>query len=140
MIVRKLRDIRKSDHNVVSDGWESARLLLKDDGMGFSFHVTTMRAGAELHMHYQNHLEAVLVLKGTGTIEDLGSGETHPLAPGVTYALNANDRHIVRPETDILTACVFNPPVTGREVHDENGAYPADTALNTSGVSEAVSA
>jgi L-ectoine synthase len=21
--------------------------------------------------------------------------------------------------------CVFNPPVTGREVHDENGVYPA---------------
>jgi L-ectoine synthase len=23
---------------------------------------------------------------------------------------------------------VFNPPVTGREVHDENGAYPASPA------------
>jgi L-ectoine synthase len=70
----------------------------------------------------------VLVLKGTGTIEDLGTGETHPLKPGVMYALNENDRHIVRPETDLLTACVFNPPVTGREVHDETGAYPADPA------------
>ena len=40
--------------------------------------------------------------------------------------LNDNDRHIVRPETDILTACAFNPPVTGTEVHDETGAYPAD--------------
>ena len=127
MIVRNLKDIRKSDHNVKSEGWESARLLLKDDGMGFSFHVTTLYAGAELRMHYTNHLEAVLVLKGTGTIEDQGTGETHRLAPGVVYALNQHDRHIVRPETDILTACVFNPPVTGREVHDENGAYPAET-------------
>ena len=127
MIVRQLKDIRKSDRNVKSDGWESARLLLKDDGMGFSFHVTTLYAGAEIPMHYTNHLEAVLVLKGTGTIEDLGTGETHKLAPGVVYALNQHDRHIVRPETDILTACVFNPPVTGREVHDENGAYPAET-------------
>ena len=126
MIIRKLGDIRRSDLNVRSNGWDSARLLLKDDGMGFSFHITTMHAGKELKMHYQNHLEAVFVLKGTGTIEDLGTGETHQLAPGVMYALNANDRHIVRPETDILTACVFNPPVTGREVHDENGAYPAD--------------
>lgn len=140
MIVRKLRDIRKSDRNVESDGWESARLLLKDDGMGFSFHVTRMHAGAELHMHYQNHLEAVLVLKGTGTIEDLGTGEIHQLAPGVMYALNANDRHIVRPETDVVTACVFNPPVTGREVHDESGAYPADPASDAGGVRDAVSA
>ncbi|KFL48876.1 hypothetical protein IL54_4091 [Sphingobium sp. ba1] len=129
MIVRKLTDIRKSDHNVKSDGWESARLLLKDDGMGFSYHVTTMYAGKELKMHYQNHLEAVLVLKGKGTIEDLGTGETHPLAAGTMYALNDHDRHIVRPETDILTVCVFNPPVTGREVHDENGAYPAEADM-----------
>lgn len=125
MIVRTLKDIRKSERNVTSQGWESARMLLKDDGMGFSFHITTMRAGAELRMHYQNHLEAVFVLKGTGTIEDLGTGLTHQLAPGVMYALDAHDRHIVRPETDILTVCAFNPPVTGSEVHDENGAYPA---------------
>ncbi|EQB03980.1 L-ectoine synthase [Sphingobium wenxiniae] len=125
MIVRKLQAVRKSDRNVQSKQWDSARLLLKDDNMGFSFHVTTMYAGEELHMHYQNHLEAVLVLKGTGTIEDLGAGVTHQLAPGVMYALNAHDKHVVRPVTDILCACVFNPPVTGREVHDESGAYPA---------------
>lgn len=126
MLIRNLTKIRASDANVVSDGWESARLLLKDDGMGFSMHVTTLHAGSELKMHYQNHLEAVLVLKGTGTIEDLTTGETHKLQPGVLYALNDHDRHVVRPQTDILTVCVFNPPVTGREVHDETGAYPAD--------------
>ncbi len=126
MIIRNLGEIRKTDRNVRAPGWASARLLLKDDDMGFSFHVTTLFAGSELKMHYQNHLEAVLVLKGTGTIEDLATGETHKLKPGVLYALNDNDQHIVRPETDILTACVFNPPVTGHEVHDESGAYPAD--------------
>jgi L-ectoine synthase len=128
MIIRQLKEIRASERNVKSDGWESARLLLEEDGMGFSFHLTTLRAGSELKMHYQNHLEAVMVLKGNGTLEDLGTGETHDLKPGVLYALNENDRHIVRPETNILTACVFNPPVTGSEVHDENGAYPAPDA------------
>jgi len=129
MLIRKLSEIRASDSNVKSEGWESARMLLKGDGMGFSMHVTTLYAGAELHLHYQNHLEAVLVLKGNGTIEDLGTGETHELRPGTLYALNENDKHILRPETDILTACVFNPPVTGQEVHDETGAYPADPEL-----------
>lgn len=129
MIVRKLSEVRKTGRNVESKGWDSARMLLKDDGMGFSFHVTTLHAGAEIEMHYTNHLEAVLVLKGTGTIEDLGTGKTHRLAPGVMYALNAHDHHIVRPKTDIVTACVFNPPVTGREVHDENGAYPAEADM-----------
>ena len=104
-------------------------MLLKDDDMGFSFHITTMYGGEEIHMHYQNHLEAVLVLKGNGTIEDLGTGITHQLASGAMYALNAHDKHIVRPDTDILCACVFNPPVTGKEVHDENGAYPAEADM-----------
>ncbi|HUD53410.1 ectoine synthase [Parvibaculum sp.] len=129
MLIRELDQTRASDRNVVTDGWESARLLLKDEGMGFSFHITTMYAGKELRMHYKNHLEAVFVLAGEGVIEDIGTGETHQLKPGVLYALNANDEHIVRPRTDIVTACVFNPPVTGREVHDESGAYPADVDI-----------
>ena len=130
MIIRTLHETRASDHNVRSDGWESARLLVKDDGMGFSMHVTTLEAGAELHMHYQNHVEAVLVLEGNGVIEDLGTGKTHALSAGSLYALDQHDKHILRPETQMLTVCVFNPPVTGKEVHDETGAYPADTAAS----------
>lgn len=133
MIVRTLRAARAGERNVLSAGWESARLLLKDDAMGFSFHITTMYAGEELKMHYKHHLEAVYVISGEGEIEDLGSGEKHQLRPGVMYALNAHDRHVVRPRTDIVTACVFNPPVTGREVHDETGAYPAPEAVAATG-------
>jgi len=129
MLIRSLDTIRASERNVVTDGWESARLLLKDDGMGFSFHITTMYAGKVLAMHYRHHLESVYVLSGEGTIEDLGTGQIHDLRPGTLYVLNAHDRHIVRPKTDLVTACVFNPPVTGREVHDETGAYPADADL-----------
>ncbi len=126
MLIRKLDAARASERNVVTDGWESARILLKDDGMGFSFHITTLYAGKELRLHYRHHLESVYVISGHGTIEDLGTGEVHRLEPGTLYALNAHDKHVLRPETDIVTACVFNPPVTGREVHDATGAYPAD--------------
>lgn len=126
MLIRTLKETRNSDRNVVSDGWTSARLLLKDDGMGFSMHVTTLEAGAEMEFHYKHHLEAVLVLKGNGTVEDLTTGETHKLAAGTLYALDRHDRHILRPETTMLTVCVFNPPVTGQEVHGADGAYPAD--------------
>lgn len=126
MIIRKYKAARATERRVDSQGWESVRLLLKDDGMGFSFHITTMYAGEELTMHYRNHLEAVFVIRGEGEIEDLATGEIHELKSGTLYALNANDRHVVRPRTDLVTACVFNPPVTGREVHDETGAYPAD--------------
>lgn len=132
MLIRKLDTTRCSERNIVTDDWESARLLLRDEGMGFSFHITTMYAGKELRMHYKNHLEAVFVLMGEGTIEDIDTGETHELKPGTLYALNAHDRHVVRPLTDIVTACVFNPPVTGNEVHDETGAYPVAVDLDAS--------
>lgn len=126
MLVRELDAVRCSERNVVTDGWESARLLLKGDGAGFSFHITIMYAGKELRMHYRNHVEAVFILKGRGTIEDLGTGEVHELKSGILYVLNNHDPHVVRPRTDIVAACVFSPAVTGREVHDETGAYPAE--------------
>jgi L-ectoine synthase len=126
MIIRTLAETRRSTRNVKGKGWVSARLALKDDDMGFSFHVTTMFAGREISMHYKNHLEAVFILRGEGTIEDLATNEVHDLRPGTLYLLNDHDRHVVRPRTDILAACVFNPPVSGREVHDDSGSYPAE--------------
>lgn len=129
MIIRTLAEARASERNVHGVGWESARLALKDDGMGFSFHITTLYAGEEIRMHYKHHLEAVFVMSGEGTIEDLATGLTHDLRPGTLYLLDRHDRHVVRPATEIVCACAFNPPVTGKEVHDESGAYPADPAL-----------
>ncbi len=126
MIVRNLKTISASEHNVKSKGWESARMLLKQDNMGFSFHITTLYAGAEIKMQYLNHLESVYIMQGKGTIENLANGERHDLLPGVMYALNEHDHHILRIEEEIVCACVFNPPVSGKEVHDENGSYPAD--------------
>ncbi len=38
--------------------------------------------------------------------------------------LDGHERHRVTAETDLRMICVFTPPVTGEEVHDENGAYP----------------
>lgn len=124
MIVRNLKN--EKQRRVDTPDWNSIRLLLQDDGMGFSFHITTIYAGAELEMHYKNHLESVYCIGGTGSIEDLATGEIHDIRPGVVYALNNNDRHILRADAvaDLELACVFNPPLTGGEVHDETGAYP----------------
>lgn len=126
MIVRNLADIRASEKNVMSENntWESARMLLKKDGMGFSFHVTTLYAGAEIQLQYLNHFESVFIMKGKGTIENLENGELHTLSPGVMYALDQHDNHLLRIEEEIVCACVFNPPVSGQEVHDTNGSYP----------------
>ncbi len=40
------------------------------------------------------------------------------------YALDQHDRHVLRAETEMTMACVFNPPLHGQEVHDDSGAYP----------------
>lgn len=126
MIIRDLHEARTSPRRVEAPGWTSVRLLLKEDGMGFSFHVTTIHKGAALPMHYKHHLESVYCISGEGSIEDLETGEVTRIHPGIMYALDKNDRHILRAEEEMQMACVFNPPLTGLEVHDESGAYPPD--------------
>lgn len=123
MIVRRLNEARDSERRIVTDNWESVRLLLKSDEMGFSFHITTIYAGTVNEMWYQNHLESVFCLSGRGKLEDLETGRLYTIEPGVIYALNKNDRHVLSASEDLTLACVFNPPLNGKEVHNEQGAY-----------------
>lgn len=124
MLVRHLDDIVDSELDVRANTWRSRRLLLARDAMGYSLHDTVLYAGTETPMHYRHHLEAVYVIEGEGVLFERDTGITHKLAPGTMYALDRHDRHIVRATTDIRCVCVFNPPLTGQEVHDADGAYP----------------
>lgn len=125
MIVRTLAEAEKSSRRIVDPmgNWDSVRLLLKDDNMGFSFHITTIYAGADFQMHYQNHLESVYCLSGEGEVESLDDGRKHPINPGTVYILDKHDRHMLRAFSEMKMACVFNPPLTGHEVHNAEGAY-----------------
>lgn len=124
MIVRTLEDIVGTERDVDGGNWSSRRLSLADDGMGFSMHDTILRAGTETPMWYKHHLEAVYCIEGKATLEDGATGEIHEIRPGTIYLLNDHDRHVLRVEEDLRVICTFNPPVTGAEVHDEDGAYP----------------
>ena len=124
MIVRQLEDILNSGRDVKGETWNSRRLILNDDKVGFSVHDTIMKAGTKTTMWYKNHIEAVYCIEGEGEIETLSDGKVYPIKPGTLYLLNDHDKHQVRPKTDVRMVCVFNPPVTGREVHDDEGAYP----------------
>jgi L-ectoine synthase len=128
MIVRTMEQAAKEGRKIVSpDGnWDSTRLLLKDDNMGFSFHVTTIFKGADFGMHYQNHLESVYCMSGRGEIENLEDGKVHPIEPGTVYILDKHDKHILRAFEEMKMACVFNPPLNGKEVHNKEGAYELD--------------
>lgn len=125
MIIRNLKDAENSNRRIASpDGnWESTRMLLKDDNMGFSFHITTIYEGADFQMHYQNHLESVYCISGEGEIENLEDGKIHPISEGTIYALDKHDKHILRAVKEMKMACVFNPPLNGKEVHNKEGAY-----------------
>ena len=125
MIVRDFNQIIENEKDrVVKDAkWSSVRMLLASDGMGFSFHITFLEAGSEHTFHYKNHFESVYCMQGKGTITDLATGETHEITPGVMYALNEHDKHTLKAEEELVMACCFNPPVTGTEVHQEDGSY-----------------
>jgi L-ectoine synthase len=124
MIVRTLDSLLGTDGEVGAETWTSRRLLLARDGMGFSLHDTIIEEGTETSMWYQNHLEAVYCIEGSGTVEVVDTGETFEIAPGTVYALDQHDRHVLRATERMRMVCVFSPPCTGAETHDENGAYP----------------
>ena len=130
MFVRRLSEARDTARHTRTENWDSVRLLLANDGMGFSFHITTLYAGTETHMWYKHHLESVYCISGRAEIEDKATGLKHRLEPGSMYALDEHDRHVLRVDADddFVVACVFNPPLRGTEVHDVDGAYVLDAA------------
>lgn len=128
MIVRTLEESEECGRKIISpDGnWDSTRLLLKDDNMGFSFHITTIYEGADFQMHYKNHLESVYCISGNGEVETLADGKKYPIKPGTIYILDKHDKHILRAFLEMKMACVFNPPLNGKEVHNKEGAYEVE--------------
>src|SRR5690554_4264363 len=132
MIVRTLEECRKTERRVLAENgnWESVRLSLADDNMGFSFHITTIYAGTETHIWYKNHLETVYCISGNGEVETLKDGKVYKIEPGTVYILDQNDEHLLRGGTEAMRmARVLNPPLTAREARDENGVYPADLSV-----------
>jgi L-ectoine synthase len=125
MLVKKLAELVGGERDVHGPTWNSRRLLLKGEGMGFSMHDTLIHAGTETSMWYRHHLEAVYCIEGEGEVVELESGRAHPISAGTLYALDRHDRHVLRAKTSMRMICVFNPPLTGSEVHDADGAYPS---------------
>ena len=58
MIIRDFNHINKNDkRRVVSDAnWKSIRMLLAEDGMGFSFHITILNEGSRITINQIKHL------------------------------------------------------------------------------------
>ncbi|QHS23685.1 ectoine synthase [Virgibacillus sp. MSP4-1] len=126
MKVVKLEDVLGTENDVDGGTWVSRRLINKKDNMGYSVNDTIIKAGTETHIWYQNHLEAVYCIEGEGEVVTLKDNKVWPIKAGTLYALDEHDEHLLRAYEggDMRMVCVFNPPLTGKEVHDENGVYP----------------
>ncbi len=125
MIVRSLKDIENTPRDIkgASGTWRSKRIILADDNVGFSFHETTVYPGTESTFWYKNHIEAVWCIEGEAELTDESTGKVYQIGVGDLYLLDKHDKHTLRPKTLSRYLCVFNPPVTGNEDHDEDGSY-----------------
>lgn len=127
MIVRTTAEITDTERDVADAAWRSKRIILAGDGVGFSFHETTINANSVSEFQYRHHVEAVWVVEGSGVLTNLENGDEFKLEPGTMYLLDGHEKHRVTCHEQLRMMCVFNPPVTGKEVHDETGTYPPST-------------
>lgn len=125
MLVKNVQDVIGTRDEVRTDTWVSRRVLLKKDGMGFPFMKPLFSWHRNAHPLPESPGSGV-VHRGDGEIETVADGKKYDLGPGVVYALDQHDEHYLRGGKEPLRViCVFNPPLTGQEVHDEKGVYPA---------------
>ena len=102
MIVRDFNKIIENERDrVVSDAdWTSIRMLLADDKMGFSFHITFLNEGSEHTFEYKNHFESVYCMKGKGSITDLATGAGQARPPHAARRGGAGDGLLLQPARD----------------------------------------
>lgn len=129
MIVRTLASILNTPAHAKGEAYESRRLLLADDGLGYSLHDTICKAGTEQVLEYKNHVETNYIIEGQGSVTNIATGQVWPLAPGTVYVLDHHESHLLRADTDLRIICVFTPALTGKERHDDSGSYAAPDAL-----------
>lgn len=104
-------------------GFTSNRILLESDGMGYTMTKTVIPVGERQFWHYKNHLESCYCVAGRGTLTNQDTGEEFEITPDTTYVLDNHDPHCFQALEEVVLICVFNPPLTGQEIHGEDGAY-----------------
>ena len=88
MLVRHLDELKaEGGTKVIASGADSVRYIVAADNAGFSVSDVKATGPTEATLPYKHHTEACVVIEGEGTIEDLTTGEVHPLKPGSIYVL-----------------------------------------------------
>ncbi|MDA0218768.1 MAG: ectoine synthase [Proteobacteria bacterium] len=125
MFVRRPADLEAMGRaKVTPSGARLRRYLLAQDRLGVTWSDVHFADGSASKLWYKNHWEANYVFEGDGTLEHHGTGEVLQLEPGMLYCVGPDDPHTLTAGTGLHIVSLFNPPLTGTEVHDADGAYP----------------
>ena len=101
----------------------SNRILLECDGLGYTMTKTVVHPGKKHFQHYKNHNETCYCVSGKGILTDVKTHKKYTIESDMTYVLNENDPHYFEALEETVLICVFNPPLTGKEVHQPDGSY-----------------
>lgn len=118
MFHRRVDSVTGTEREAHGPGWWSRRLITADDGLTYSFHVTSIDEGARLEFEYENHRETVYCVEGRGSVEEMGTGKIVQLEPGSLYSVGPGEPHTFTATTDMHLVCVFDPPLHGNEEAD----------------------
>ncbi len=130
MKVRTIKEIKNTNRDVRFKEGHSLRIVLKSDNMGFSVHKTIIPKGQKGHWHYKHHLESCYCISGRGILTNLDTGEKHNIEVDTIYSLDNNDNHTFEALENVVLISIFNPPVTGDEVHLKDGSYKKPETLS----------
>jgi len=127
MKVIKVADIAGTEREVhcPNGGFVSNRVLLDSDGMGYTMTKTVIPVNGKQFWHYKDHLESCYCIAGNGILTNKITGEEFSITPDTVYVLDNNDPHYFEAIEEVILICVFNPPLTGKEIHDDSGSYSA---------------
>lgn len=102
-------------------GFTSNRILLAEDNMGYSMTKTVIEPNGKQFWWYKNHLESCYCVSGKGVLTV--NEKEYIIEPDVTYILDKNEKHYFEAIETVTLICVFNPPLHGDELHNEDGYY-----------------
>lgn len=122
MKIVRTEDLIDTERHARPTGCESIRLVVEDDSMGFGVNETRIPKGGPYHWHYPHHLEACYCISGSALLRK--GKDKYFIIPGTIYLLDDHDDHTFEALEDTVLISIFNPPLNGNEVHDENGHYP----------------
>ena len=109
----------------------SNRILLKEDNAGYTLTKTVVTTGNKHYQRYKNHIESCFCISGRGILTDVSTGIETEIFPDMVYHLEKGDAHYFEALEETILVCVFNPPLTGNELHDQDGSYPIKKEWNS---------